>query len=140
MNASKAVVAVVICIAQLLAIISVAQTTPSPLPNRIPKADPKKYQAIRDGQDWQNPKMSVRPEGIEVIGITPPGRGIPAESVPDILEHLPDSAWPYGLVVAVSDAGVIGSRKDIPRIQANRTKLLKILRQHGIVVELWPSA
>jgi hypothetical protein len=82
MNASKAVVAVVICIAQLLAIISVAQTTPSPLPNRIPKADPKKYQAIRDGQDWQNPKMSVRPEGIEVIGITPPGRGDPCRISP----------------------------------------------------------
>jgi hypothetical protein len=103
-------------------------------------ADPKKYQTIRDGQDWKNPKMFVRPEGIEVIGVTPPTRGIPVESVLDTLEHLPDSAWPYGLVVAVSDVGVIGSGKDVPRIQANRTRLLMILRQHGIVVELWRSA
>jgi hypothetical protein len=139
MIAPRAVIPVVICIAQSLAMISVAQTSP-PLPNRIPKADPKRYQAIRDGQDWQNPKMFVRPEGIEVIGITPPAHGIPAESVPDVLERLPDSAWPYGLVVAVSDVGVIGSRKDIPRIQANRTKLLKILRQRGIRLEMWPSA
>lgn len=139
MSASRAVIPVVICIAQSVAMISLAQTF-LPLPNRIPKADPKKYLAIRDGQGWQNPKMFVRPEGIEVVGVTPAARGIPAESVPDVLERLPDSAWPYGLVVAVSDVGVIGSRKDLPRIQANRIKLLKILRHYGIVVELWPSA
>jgi hypothetical protein len=138
MNASKVVMLVIICIA-LVEMISVAQTSP-PLRSRIPKADPKKYKTIRDGQDWQNPKMFVRPEGIEVIAITPQGRGIPPESVPDILEHLPDSAWPYGLVVAVSDIGLIGSRQDIPRIEANRTKLLKILKTQGIAVELWPSA
>ncbi len=42
--------------------------------------------------------------------------------------------------VAVGDIGLIGSRKDIPPIRANRTKLRKILRRRGIVVELWPSA
>lgn len=128
---------VVIWLVHLTAMISLAQTS-QPLRSRIPKADPNKYEAIRDGQDWKNPKMFVRPEGIEVIGVTPPARSIPAESVPEILEHLPESAWPYGLVVAVSDVGVIGSRRDMPRIQANRTKLLKILRQYGITVELWP--
>lgn len=139
MNASKAVIPVVICIAHVLAISSVAQTS-TPLLSRIPKADPKKYQAIRDGQDWQNPKMVVRPEGIEIIGITPPAHGVAIESIPDILEHLPDSAWPYGLVVSVTDAGILQSKKDIPHIHANRTKLLKILKQHGIAAELWPSA
>ena len=130
---------VAISIVQFLAMISMAQSS-QPLRSRIPKAEPKKYQAVRDGQDWQNPKIFVRPEGIEIIGVKPAGRGIPAESVPDVLEHLPDSAWPYGLVVAVLDVGVIGSEKDNPRIQTNRVKLLKILRRHGIVVELWPSA
>jgi hypothetical protein len=139
MNTSRVAMLVVISIVQFLAMISMAQSS-QPLRSRIPKADPKKYQTIRDGQNWQNPKIFVRPGGIEIIGVTPAARGIPVESVPDVLEHLPDSAWPYGLVVAVSDVGVIGSEKDIPRIQTNRVKLLKILRQHGIVVELWPSA
>jgi hypothetical protein len=139
MIASKARLLRVIFVAQLLAAILTvsAQTSPS-LSSRIPKPDPKRYQAIRDEQDWKNPKIFVRPTGIEVIGITPPAQGIPAESVPDVLEHLPDSAWPYGLVVAVSDIDLLSSTKDIPPIDANRTKLLKILRRHGIVVDLWP--
>lgn len=136
MNASKVPILIVTC---TVALSLVAQTS-QPLRTRIPKADPNKYKAIQDGQEWQNPKMFVRPEGIEVIGVTPRARDIPVESVPEILEHLPDSAWPYGLVVAVGDIGLIGSRKDKPRIQANRIKLLRILRQRGIVVELWPSS
>ena len=114
--------------------------TPQPLNNRIPKADPKKYHSIQDGKDWKNPELVVRPEGIEVVGITPVGQAIPAESVPDKLEHLPDSAWPYGLIVMVSDAGIASSSNVQPGIQANRAKLLKILKAHGIAVDLWPSA
>jgi len=139
MAASKARLLVVIFIAQLLVtILTVSAQISPPLRSRISKPDPEKYQAIRDEQDWQNPKIFVRPTGIEVIGFTPPAQGIPAESVPDVLENLPDSAWPYGLVVAVSDIDLLSSRKDIPRIEANRTKLLKILKRHGIVVDLWP--
>jgi len=100
MVASKAKLLVVIFIAQLLAtILTVSAQISPPLRSRISKPDPKKYYAIRDEQDWQNPKIFVRPAGIEVIGITPLAQGIPAESVPDVLEHLPDSAWPYGLVL-----------------------------------------
>jgi|ERR1700728_1510488 hypothetical protein len=141
MGASKARLLVVIFVAQLLtSILPVrSQTSPS-LSSRIPKPDPNKYQAIRDGKDWQNPYLVVRPEGIEIYGITPSAQGIPVESVPDILEHLPGSAWPYGLVVVVSDVGVLSSRKDVPRINANRSRLMKTLKRQGIAVELWPSA
>jgi hypothetical protein len=139
MVASKARLLLVIFVVQFLAaILTASAQTSSPLRSRISKPDPKKYQAIRDEQDWKNPKILVRPTGIEVIGITPPAQGIPAESVPDVLEHLPDSAWPYGLVVAVSDIDLLSSRKDMPRIDANRTKLLKILKRHGVIVDLWP--
>jgi hypothetical protein len=139
MSASKARLLVVIFVAQLLtSILTVRSQTAPSLSSRVPKPDLNKYQAIRDGKDWQNPYLVVRPTGIEVIGISPPAQGIPAESVPDVLEQLPNSAWPYGLVVAVSDIHILSSRKDIPPIDANRTKLLKILRRHGIVVDLWP--
>ena len=110
------------------------------LQSRIPKADPTKYHAIQDGQDWKNPELVVRPEGIEVVGVTPAGQAIPVESVLDKLEHLPDSAWPYGLIVMVSDAGIVSSSSVQPRIKANRAKLLQILKAHGVAVDLWPSA
>jgi len=130
-----------ILLAQLLVSENVmwAQTSLS-LCQRITKANSKKYRAIQDGTDWHNPKLVVRPEGIEVIGITPAGQAIPVESVPEKLEQLPDSAWPYGLVVMVSDSGIVSSANDVPRMQINRSKLLKVLKAHCIAVDLWPSA
>ena len=137
----KSRVLVGLCIIQFAAsmLLGFAQGLP-PLQNRIPKPDPKKYQGILDAKDWKNPQLIVRPTGIEVIGITSGGNGIPVDSVLDVTEHLPDSAWPYGLVVAVQDVGLRASKKDDSPIHANRVKLLRILKQHGIAVELWPSA
>jgi DNA-binding NarL/FixJ family response regulator len=110
------------------------------LRQRIPQADPEKYRHIMDGSDWRNPMLVVRPEGIEIVGITPAGQVVTADSVPEKLEHLPDSAWPYGLIVMVSDASIVSSPKVYPRIQTNRSKLLKVLKTHGIAVHLWSSA
>ena len=110
------------------------------LRQRIPKADPEKYRDIMDGSDWHNPMLVVRPEGIEIVGITSAGHVVAVNSVPEKLEHLPDSAWPYGLIVMVSDASIVSSPKVYPRIQTNRSRLLKVLKAHGIAVDLWPSA
>lgn len=119
---------------------SVSAQTSYSLRQRIPKAEPEKYRPIRDGSDWHNPMLVVRPEGIEIVGITPAGQATTIDSVPEKLEHLPDSAWPYGLIVMVSDASIVSSPKVYPRIQANRSRLLKVLKAHGIAVDLWPSA
>jgi hypothetical protein len=132
------VVGIFVC--QCVVLMQVGWTQTTLLRNRIPKANPKEYHAIQDAKDWKNPNLVIRPEGIEIIGITPIGRAIPVESVLGVLETLPDSAWPYGLVVAASDTGILSSSKDVPLIDANRTKLLKLLKRQGIVVELWPSA
>jgi len=56
------------------------------------------------------------------------------------LEELPDSAWPYGLVVAAWELAITSSSQDMPLIKANEKKLLKVLNAHGILVDLWPSA
>ena len=108
------------------------------LQSRIPKPDPKKYHTVRDAKDWKNPYLVVRRDGIEIVGITAVGHAIAVDSVPGVLKGLPDSAWPYGLVVAVQDIGLT-SQGDPLRIEANRQKLLTLLKKLGIVIDLWPS-
>jgi len=116
-----------------------AQTSRS-LQVRIPRPDPQKYRSVRDAKDWKNPYLIVRRDGIEILGMTPVGRAIAVESVPGMLERLPDSAWPYGLVVAVQDIGIVSGGADLANIEANRTKLLNLLKRLGVAVDRWPSA
>lgn len=110
-----------------------------PLRKRIPKAEPSKYRQVREGSDWKNPYLVVRRDGIEIIGVTPQGSAVPVDLVETELERLPQSAWPYGLVVAVQDIGVIAVG-DEPRVLANRQKLIAVLKRLGITADLWPSA
>ena len=130
-----------VVLAQFLAIgcISCTQASRS-LQDRIPKPDVRKYASVRDAKGWRNPYLVVRPEGIEIIGMTPVGKAISVDSIPGNLEGLPDSAWPYGLVVAVQDTGILSGKTDAANIEANRTRLLNLLDKLGIAVDRWPSA
>jgi len=127
-------------VAQLIASTLIGWTQASTsLQRRIPKPHPKKYHAVRDAKDWKNPYLVVRRDGIEIVGMTAVGHAIAVDSVPGVLKGLPDSAWPYGLIVAVQDIGLV-SQGDPPRIEANRTRLLTLLKKLGIAIDLWPSA
>lgn len=112
----------------------------NPLRERIPEADPKKYQGIRAAKDWRNPYLIVRADGIEIVGMTSDGSHIAVESLAAALESLPDSAWPYGLVVAIQGNGIVAGESDRARIDANQTLLLGLLNDLGVVVDAWPSA
>ena len=127
-------------VAMLLASMPIgwAQTLQS-LQKRIPKPHRNKYHAVREGTDWKNPYLIVRPDGIEITGVTAAGQAIPLKSVPAVLNGLPDPAWPYGLVVAVQEVGLL-AEGDRPRIQANRKTLLTLLKKLAIIVDPWPSA
>lgn len=141
MGALKTGVLVGLLLAQFVAAAHIGCTqTSRSLQHRIPKPDPKKYHAVQDARDWKNPYLIVRRDGIEILGITPVGRAIAVQSVPGALERLPDSAWPFGLVVAVQDIGILSGETDLARIDANRTNLLNLLKELGIVVDRWPSA
>lgn len=114
--------------------------TSRPLQDRIPEPDPKKYHSVQDAKDWKNPYLIVRRDGIEIVGMTPVGQAISIEPVPGMLEKLPDSAWPYGLVVAVQDIGILSGKTDLACIEADQTKLLNLLKELGVAVDRWPSA
>ena len=119
-----------------------AQSKESPLKKRIPPADPSKYRAVQDARDWRNPYLMVQAKGIDVVrpanDATKRLTMSPSE-VLAYLEKLPASAWPYGLIVAVSENGVRGPGDDVP-IKKNREELVRLLENAGIKVDLWPSA
>jgi hypothetical protein len=109
------------------------------LRERIPDADPKKYQGIHDGKDWRNPCLIVRADGIVILGVTSHGNPIPVKAVAAALEILPDSAWPYGLVVAVQDNGIAASESERSQIGANRILLEPLLGELGVIAGFRPS-
>jgi hypothetical protein len=118
-----------------------ADTGKSTLRNRIPPADPKKYNSVVDARNWQNPYLMVKANGIDarLIG---PATDVPTMSPADVmayLEKLPSNTWPYGLVVAVSENGVRVPGHDAP-IKKNTDELLRLLEEAGVKVKLWPSA
>jgi len=140
MSVLKRGLLVAIFVAQLVALTPIGWTqTPRSLQSRILKADPKRYHSVQDAKDWKNPYLIVRRDGIEIVGLTAVGQAIPVDSIPGLLKGSPDSAWPYGLVVAVQDIGLV-SEGDLPRIEANRKRLLMLLKRLGIAVDVWPSA
>ena len=135
----KSVTTIVFVLAVQFASVGVASARPvrEPLRKRIPKPDPAKYREVRDAKHWKNPYLIVRPAGVQILGVTSTEPGVAVESIGAALERLPRSAWPYGLVVAVQDVSV-QAPGDAPRIRANREKLLRILKQLGVAVDLWP--
>jgi hypothetical protein len=119
----------------------VADTRRSTLKNRIPPADPNKYRSVVDARDWQNPYLMVQAKGIDArpsSALRYAPTMAPADVVAD-LEKLPSDAWPYGLVVAVSENGLRNPGDDAP-IKRNREELVRLLEEAGVKVEMWPSA
>ncbi len=111
----------------------------NPLRERIPEADPKKYQGINDGKDWKNPCLIVRADGVVISGVNIVGNPIPVKAVAAALEDLPDSAWPYGSVVAVQDYRTAASEPERSRIEANQMLLEPLLGELGVLAGSRPS-
>lgn len=71
----------------------------------IPPADPTKYPNWHDLRDWKNPYLVVREDGIGYVDMANNEiRILKPEDIPSVLAALPESAWPYGRVVLVSQA------------------------------------
>jgi hypothetical protein len=108
------------------------------LDSRIGTANVSLYRSIRDSNEWKNPFLIIRPDGIEVItsGI-PSGRRVVASSeLRRTLVDLPVTAWPYGRVVAVQEIKIRAADKKAERVIEAASAILKALR---ITIERWPS-
>jgi hypothetical protein len=109
---------------------------------QIGRANPQRYKSIRDGQDWENPRLIIRRDGIEVIakGSPPGGQIVASTDLQRTLIELPVSAWPYGKVVIVRDIGIVDADgADEQPTNENREAALAILKALQITVERWPS-
>jgi len=109
-----------------------AAETPQPTGlERIPDADRSKYPRLQDLAQWKNPQLVVREDGIglvdlenhEVHILTP-------EQVPAELVSLPESAWPYGRVVLISQAAPSSaSEQSKAKLRENRGLLMGTLKE-----------
>jgi hypothetical protein len=123
--------------------ILVACTKPAPPPEeapaapqetgleRIPEPDRSKFPKLQDMPNWQNPQLVIREDGIGLVDLE--NREIhilTQEQVPAELVSLPESAWPYGRVVLVTQAAPKdASEQTKARLRENRGLLMGTLKE-----------
>jgi hypothetical protein len=119
----------------------VAATSPEARLQQIPPADPQKYAAMRDMKSWRNPYLIVRIDGVGLLDASNNEQQIvDPNKLPEVLGKLPASAWPYGRVVAIQEAGGAQTEADKTQLRKNRALVAGTLESIQIVIQWVPSA
>jgi hypothetical protein len=107
----------------------------------IPKARPESYKGIQDAANWRNPYITIGANEVQLTcrAASVGYKTMRTDDIARELSLLPPSGWPYGRVVAVSEAGARGV-DDTPLIKQNLAKVREILDSLGVSIEWWPSA
>jgi hypothetical protein len=108
---------------------------------RVPPADLSATQRAGTPEEWKNPFLVIRSEGIEMVtssGSTG-ANSVSVDQMKEILSSLPEDAWPLGRIVAVTEIS-IRSGSDDQLIEANREALEKMLGELDVLINWWPSA
>jgi len=124
----------------------------------IPLPTKSLYVDIHDPSAWSNPFLTVQATTLDLrilradANPSPAGKGTmlrptaarrqelqiaPADLARAIVA-LPDSAWPYGRVIAIAEAPNAPA-KDRPQIRRNVEAAIQQLNDIGIVVQEWPA-
>ena len=125
----------------------------------IPPPAKSRYMTVRSISDWENPYLTVQanmatlhvmvadanPSTLGVGGMLRPVSArrqdvtIRLSDLPDALDAVPESAWPYGRVVALEEAH--GTPKsDEPAVRRNIENTVKTLNDLGVVVYDWTES
>ena len=115
---------------------------PQAILQQIPPADSTKYAHVRDMKNWRNPYLIIRADGVALFDVADSAEIIlkPDELLP-ALAKLPASNWPYGRVVAATEAGVTGSsEQEKVAIRKNKGIVGGLLQGAHIAVDWVPSA
>jgi hypothetical protein len=94
---------------------------PSAALHAIPPADSAQYDRIQDMKNWRNPYLIVRLDGVDLFDAADNVEiHLKPEELVPALAKLPASSWPYGRVVAVSEAPERASEQDAVAIRRNK--------------------
>lgn len=108
---------------------------------RIPEPDSTKYPRLEDLAQWKNPQLVVREDGIGLVDAENHEVHIlRMEQVEAELVSLPETAWPYGRVVLVSQAAPRDSSDAAKsRLRENRGLLVGTLKNLQIKIREAPG-
>src|SRR5271168_1057498 len=107
---------------------------------QIPSAEPGKFDKI-DVHSWKNPYLIGKTDSIGLLDVSDnEEQHLKPEDVANALAKLPQSAWPYGRVVAVMVNDSMASQADKAQLRKNRALLAGTLKDLQIYVNWIPSA
>ena len=122
----------------------------------IPPPSKSRYMAVHSIADWENPYLTVQanmatlhvtvadanPSTLGVGGMLRPAGArhqdvtIHLSDLPDALDAVPETSWPYGRVIAIEEPH--GTPKsDEPAVRRNVENTVKTLNDLGVVVYDW---
>ena len=107
---------------------------------RIPRANPKQYEAVLDGRNWRNPWIDAVQDGFWLRSrSTPQKKFVTLADLRRVLTELPVSDWPYGRVVVIQSPSIVGSLEQWRVIDANVDAARKIATALDAESWGWPS-
>lgn len=106
----------------------------------IAPADPSKYPSFQDLSNWKNPYLVVREDGIGFVDLSNHEiRLLQPDQIQAELAALPESAWPYGRVVLVTEAAPRNPTDQIKtEMRKTRGLLLGTLKELDVQVREAP--
>jgi hypothetical protein len=122
----------------------------------IPPPSKTRYMAIHTLSSWENPYITVQGDMVTVhvlladantsdlgqgtllrpVGARRQDLNVRVADLPAALNAIPQSAWPYGRVIAVEEAGNIPVSAR-PTVRRNMESAMAMLNELGVVVYEW---
>ena len=108
---------------------------------RIPFADRARYESVRDGGEWRNPRLIAIASGFELTSASnPKPKLVSVRDLRRVLADLPLTDWPYGRVVALSNSSIVeADTRWIREMDLNFARARTILAALGVDESLWPA-
>jgi len=106
----------------------------------IPQADPHTFGKV-DVHSWKNPYLIVNPRSVVMLDVADhEEKQFKPEDLAAALTRLPQSAWPYGRVIAVTVDEKNTSEDEKIGLRKNRALISGTLKDLQIYVNWIPSA
>jgi hypothetical protein len=125
----------------------------------IPPPSKTRYMAVKSLTLWENPYLTVQGEMVTLhvvqadanksdlglggmlrpIGARRQDLNVRVSDLPTALNAIPQSAWPYGRVIAVEEAHEIPVSAR-PEVRRNVERVIKTLNDLGVVVYEWSDS